>query len=292
MIKKIVLYSLGIFVLFSCNKKTHYQGYTKSNEGYYYKLLSIGDEHDDAMNDNSIVLCEASMKKMNDSVFWDTKHDAVNGLVIDLSEEAISGSCNDYFFNMALGDSVSFLLKPSVLFQQYFNSQVPQFCSNDTLLKLNVKLIKVMNTKQYNEFKNTASVKIEDTELQELKLIHEYVTKNYKSVKVDANGMYTLSKTSTNLEPVAYGKRILIKYKATYLDGRIIDREPQELEFVVGTPDQVIKGLNIVIASLKKGETTKIIVPSRLAFGELGTSNGSIAPYTPLIYEVEIIDIK
>jgi FKBP-type peptidyl-prolyl cis-trans isomerase len=65
-----------------------------------------------------------------------------------------------------------------------------------------------------------------------------------------------------------------------------------QLEFTYGTPDQLIKGLNIVIGTLKKGEFVKIIVPSRLAFGEKGSSNGSIQPYTPLVYNLKIIDIK
>ena len=43
---------------------------------------------------------------------------------------------------------------------------------------------------------------------------------------------------------------------------------------------------------LKKGEKAKIILPSQLAFGDQGSSNGVIPPYTPLVYQIEIIDIK
>jgi FKBP-type peptidyl-prolyl cis-trans isomerase len=46
------------------------------------------------------------------------------------------------------------------------------------------------------------------------------------------------------------------------------------------------------LASLKNGQTAEILLPSRLAFGEIGSSNGFVPPYTPLIYEVKIIDVK
>jgi FKBP-type peptidyl-prolyl cis-trans isomerase len=91
---------------------------------------------------------------------------------------------------------------------------------------------------------------------------------------------------------VSLGKRVKISYSGMFLDGKPIDDSEQIIEYVYGTPDQLIKGLNIVIGSLKKGETSKIIVPSRLAFGESGSSNGSIPPYTPLVYNLKIIDIK
>jgi peptidylprolyl isomerase len=111
-------------------------------------------------------------------------------------------------------------------------------------------------------------------------------------VKADGYGMYTLEKKASGLEKVSAGKRVKIAYSGSFLDGKPVDTGEQQLEFVYGTPDQLIEGLNIVIGSLKKEETIKIIVPSRLAFGESGSSNGSIPPYTPLVYNLKIIDIK
>ena len=132
----------------------------------------------------------------------------------------------------------------------------------------------------------------EDTELEELQLIDCFLAQYYKSVKANANGIYILEKKNTRGEEVIAGKKIKIAYQGAFLDGRLLEGSEQTLEFIFGTPDQIIKGLNIVIGDLKKGETTKIIVPSRLAFGESGSSNGSIPPYTPLVYTLKITDIK
>lgn len=284
---------VALILNYSCSKSELFNGYTRNADGYYYKLLGIGDGNEGPKEDDVVVL-DAVMRTQSDSVFWDTKHDAANGLYVLLKSELLEGSCNGYYLKMVEGDSASFLIKPSVFFRDYFDTIVPDFCKHDTLIKLDVKLNQIISFAEYESLKknSTGQDEEEDTELEELQIIDCYLLQNYKYVKADGNGIYVLIKTTTNLEKVSSGKKIKIAYKGTFLDGKPVDKEEQVLEFVYGTPDQLIKGLNIVIGALKKGETTKIIVPSRLAFGELGSSNGSIPPYTPLVYNIKIIDIK
>lgn len=293
MYRKIKLLLLVLAVGISCSRDNQLDDYTRDISGYYYKLLAIGDGNESPLTE-SVVVLDAVMKTQTDSVFWDTKHDASNGLFISLSSNNIKGSCVNHFLKMVEGDSMSFLIKPSVLFREYFDTIVPEFCLKDSLVKLDVRLTQIISKAEYQSLKRTSTGQDEeeDTELQELQMIDCYLLQNYKFVKADGNGIYVLNKTSTNQEKVSAGKKIKIAYQGTFLDGKPVEKTEQILEFVYGTPDQLVNGLNIVIGSLKKGETTKIIVPSRLAFGELGSSNGSIPPYTPLVYNIKIIDIK
>lgn len=292
MLQKIAICCLILLVCFGCNKQPQIEGYTRAENGFYFKLLSIGDGNEKPQVDN-VVVFDAEMKTLSDSIFWDTKHDAADGLYITLNSQLLSGSCNHYFLNMVEGDSASLLINPSVFFRNYFDTIVPDFCKRDSLVKLNVKLTQIISKQEYQALKkNSEAYDVEDTELQELQLIDSYLLQNYKYVKADGNGIYTIAKTTTNLEPVIQGKKVKVAYQGFFLDGKPVDIKEQTFEYSYGTPDQLIKGLNIVIGSLKKGETTKIIVPSRLAFGELGSSNGSVPPYTSLVYNIKIIDIK
>jgi FKBP-type peptidyl-prolyl cis-trans isomerase FkpA len=290
---KIISFIVVIVLCFGCKNQGNLNGYTRNDDGYYYKLLSIGDGNENPVSDNVCVL-EAVMKTQSDSVFWDTKHDAANGLFVALNSSHLKGSCKNYFFKMVEGDSASFLIKPSVFFRDYFDTIVPYFCLQDSLIKIDVKLSQIISNAEYQALKKNAegSDTEEDLELQELQMIDRYLNDSYKSVKADANGLYILEKSGTGSEKVASGKRVKIAFKGAFIDGKPIDLNEQIIEYIYGTPDQVIKGLNIVIGSLKKGETTKIIVPSRLAFGESGSSNGSVPPYTPIVYNIKIIDIK
>jgi FKBP-type peptidyl-prolyl cis-trans isomerase len=293
MFDKILLFCVILIFCFGCKKQQQVNGYTRDDNGYYYKLLGIGDGNNHPVLED-VCVCDAVMKTQSDSVFWDTKHDAVNGLYVSLKIKQLLGSCQSYMLKMVEGDSVSFLIKPSVFFRDFFDTIVPHFCSQDSLLKIDIKLNQIISKAEYQSLiKNAEGTDAEeDTELQELQMIDCYLTQNYKSVKADGNGLYILEKSQTSLEKVSAGKKVKIAYKGSFIDGRPIDANEQIIEYIYGTPDQVIKGLNIVIGSLKKGETTKIIVPSRLAFGELGSSNGSVPPYTPIVYNIKIIDIK
>lgn len=293
MFRKVKLLLLILVVGISCSKNHLLDGYTRDENGYYYKLLAIGDGNESPLAE-SVVVLDAVMKTQSDSVFWDTKHDASNGLYVSLSSAKIMGSCMSHYLKLVEGDSVSFLIKPSLLFREYFDTIVPDFCKNDTLVKLDVRLNQIISKAEYKSLKRNSigQDEEEDTELQELQIIDCYLLQNYKFIKADGYGIYVLNKTTTNAEKVSAGKKIKIAYQGAFLDGKPVEKTEQTLEFIYGTPDQLINGLNIVIGSLKKGETTKIIVPSRLAFGELGSSNGSIPPYTPLVYNIKIIDIK
>lgn len=293
MLTKIISCIVIASIFMGCRRHELVKGYTRDSNGFYFKLLSIGDGNESPKKDNVLVF-DAVMKTASDSVFWDTRHDATNGFYVDLNMDILQGSCHAHFLKMVEGDSVSFLIKPSVLFRSYFDTIVPEFCRKDTLIKLDVKLNQIISKAEYAAMlKNAKGEDVEeDTELEELQAIECFLIQNYKTSKADANGIYVLERTYTNLEKVVLGKKIKVAYQGSFLDGRLIDKSVQTMEYVYGTPDQQIKGLNIVIGSLKKDETTKIIVPSRLAFGESGSSNGSVPPYTPLVYNIKIIDIK
>ena len=292
MTKRFLVYAI-VFLVLSCRHTQQKNDYIKDSEGCYYKLLAIGDGNNYPLKESVLVL-EAVMKTQSDSVFWDTKHDALNGMYISLSALSDKNPCKKYFMKMVEGDSSSFLIKPTFLFRDYFDTIVPDFCKTDSLLKLDVKLIQIISRAEYQALKKNAEGKEqeEDRELEELQLIDCYLLDRYKYVKADINGIYLINKTTTGLEPVSEGKKIKVFISGEFLDGKPIDNKVQTIEFIYGMPDQVVKGLNIIIGILKKGETAKIILPSRLAFGELGSSNGSIPPYTPLVYNIKIIDIK
>lgn len=280
-------------MLIACKQKNQLiDGYSIHANGFYFKLIAIGDGSENPTKDHVVVL-DAVMRTQHDSVFWDTGHDSPDGLYVQLNNEELKGNCIAYFKNMVEGDSVSFMMPTSVFFKTFFDTIVPDFCKSDSLIKLDVKLSQIISVSEYQAMQQTAeSVEREDVELLELQRIDSYLTNNYPNVVADANGIYVLEKTKTEGLPLKVGNRVKIEFQGFFIDGKPLDKSPQIMEFIYGTPDQLIQGLNIVIASLKKGETAKIILPSRLAFGENGNSNGSVPPYTPILYNLKITDIQ
>lgn len=275
-----------LLILAACTDKPA-NGYTTATDGYAYKLLTIGDGKESAASAEG-VLCEAVLRSAHDSVFFNSRYHTPQGFYIRL-RDATRASGKHRIAILTEGDSLSLMVGKTCFFREYFDTLVPGFLKQDSMVKLDLKITRIL---QKTPAPGTTGSAVPDRELQELKEIDDYLQQHYPQVKADSYGLYILEHTTTASETVVPGKRVRVAYSGFYLNGSPLDNGRQQLEFVFGTPDQLIKGLNIVIGHLKKGETTKIIVPSRLAFGETGSTNGSIPPYTPLLYNLTLIDIK
>ncbi len=60
--------------------------------------------------------------------------------------------------------------------------------------------------------------------------------------------------------------------------------------FTIGV-GQVIKGWDLGVANMKKGEKARLFIPADLGYGSRG-AGGAIPPNSALIFDVELIDIK
>jgi FKBP-type peptidyl-prolyl cis-trans isomerase len=287
-IKSIILtIILFVFFLFSGCKKKKEINFSFHPLGYYHKLLSFG--YDSSIyRPNSIAWVTASFKTQADSVFWDSFNNLNDCLFIP-----IDSTIKANFFKHSVStsthlDSVILLVKPKDFFSQQFGyDSIPFFSKNDSVVKINFKVKEVLSPQEFKKLRlNLQKV--------ELDLIEDFfkLTKNIE-MSADSLGFYWINKPKvSSLPTIEAGNLVTLSYQAQFLNGRFFDKLATNFEFVYGTPDQVLKGINIVIGKLKLGQTAKILLPSRLAFGENGSSNGIVAPYTPLIYEIKIIDVK
>ena len=241
--------------LWHCGNQNSNNKYQKDSNGNYYQLIGIGDGKISPKASNYIIL-DTEIKTQEDSVIFNSKHNTNNGFVINLNNQLIKENFNDYFSKLVEGDSSSFLVPPTLFFKSFFNTIPPVFCKNDSIIKFNFKLNSILTI---TEFKEMQTKKNEDNELLELKIIDQYLKANYPKIKPNSFGIYELEKTkNTSINPKP-GDKLIVSYQGFFLDGKPLDASPQQIEFHYGTPDQFIKGLNIVIGSLKKGEFSTFI---------------------------------
>lgn len=283
---------LFVFLVTSCSTHTSStESYTRDSDGYYYKLFVIGDGNESPRR-GDVLLLDAIFKTQKDSVIWDSSVEGNNAFYLSLEDSILKGSFNKHLLSMVEGDSMAFYIPTAIFFKQYFHTPPPAFCSGDSMVKAGVKLLEIMNQAEYAQVLQEAQQEQEDKELKELQQIDNYLKVHQLPQQVSSDGIYYIGKSESSGEPVKSGKTVVLDYRGSFLNGRSIDISKKSMEFVYGTPDQLIKGLNIVIGGMKKGENAKIIVPSRLAFGEHGSANGSIPPYSPLLYDIKITDVK
>jgi len=89
------------------------------------------------------------------------------------------------------------------------------------------------------------------------------------------------------------GDKVSVHYKGQLLDGTEFDssyKRKQPIDFAIGV-GQVIAGWDEGIQLLKVGDKARMVIPSNLAYGSQG-AGGVIPPNAPLIFDVELMDVK
>lgn len=284
-IKFLFLTGVINFLLVACTRPAK-PVFTKAKEGYWYRLIAYTNEQDTIVPAR-FAWVQAVFSTQKDSVFYDTQNDLKDRFFIRTDTSHHTNFLKTLISHCIQGDSLCVLIPPKDFFSQQFKSPIPLFCKNDSVVKINLKIKQSLTKPEYEKVVK----KIANKELEEIESFFKSV-KDFELAK-DPLGFYWVEKPSLpGTVQINQGDQVIISYEGGFLNGRIIDHSPPGFRLIYGTPDQLLKGLNYVMARLKKGQTSKIILPSHLAFGENGSTNGSVPPFTPMLYKITIIDIK
>jgi FKBP-type peptidyl-prolyl cis-trans isomerase len=115
--------------------------------------------------------------------------------------------------------------------------------------------------------------------------------KDKEGVTTTESGLqYEVMKEGTGATPKKTDL-VRVHYHGTLIDGKVFDssiKRKEPAEFVVG---EVIAGWTEALQKMKVGDKWRLVIPSKLAYGERGTPGGPIPPNAVLVFEVELLDI-
>ncbi len=120
-----------------------------------------------------------------------------------------------------------------------------------------------------------------------------YIEEHYPTARILPSGVryILLAQGAGDARPLA-GQDAAIRYSVSLLDGTPIDSSDahggEPFTFRVGH-GQVIKGLDAVAPSMRKGEKRRLIIPWWLAYGDNGRPP-KIPPSATLVFDVELVD--
>ena len=52
------------------------------------------------------------------------------------------------------------------------------------------------------------------------------------------------------------------------------------------------RGIDIMVQEMNEGDQITVVLPSSLAFGDKGNEAFKIPPFTPVVYEIELLRVK
>ena len=275
-VNPIVIVMMVALTSLACSSK--YAGFDKTETGLYYKLFKISkDTLKPKVGDWVSLNMRYSYK---DSTLFDNTKAMGSAVRFQLPPSDFKGDIYEGLRMMSAGDSAVFIINSDSLFMKTFRQTArPAFVDSNSVVYFHITMLSVDSPENL--------VKKEEEALK------KYLEEKKITIQPEPSGLYFLESVAGQGAKIDSGTWVNLHFKVLGIDGKQIfssyDRgEPMKFEFGkrFDTP-----GFEEGVGKMKKGGKATLIVPSKIAFGEAGRGP-MVAPYSTVIYEVEILDLQ
>lgn len=255
---------------------------TETKEGDKILFHDKGDGKKGKEGD--ILTFDLVIKTPNDTTVKDTYREH-HPIQIPLQKGQFKGSFENGLMQLSQGDSATIFVSADSLYSR-IQQPLPTGVTKGSDLKFIVKVHKIQTREDFMH-------EINKRKDGEGKTLEDYATKNLKGATKTPEGLYyAVVKAGTGISPAA-GDTVVVHYTGKFFNGKVFDsslQAGQPLVFPIGQ-GMVIPGWEMALSKMKKGEKSTFVIPSSLAYGEQG-AGGVIEPFTPLVFDIELLDVK
>ena len=309
----------GIIILFAatlglaaCNN------YKKGPGGLMYQIHKDGGK--DKIKEGDIVKLNFIQKNERDSVMFNT-FDMEQPQIFPVGKKVYAGDMNDVLYLFGEGDSATFKLNLDTM-AKHSGQPKPPANAKDTYIVFTVKVEKVLKKtageadstfqkKAQEFFQKDYQADVAKKKSAEAGKISKFIEDNKLKVQTTASGLQYVITNPGSAEKPVLGDTIMLNYTGKLLtkksDGseRVFDTSIEKVAkdakihnpmaqyaprpFTIGN---AIPGFDEGYQLIGKGGKITLIIPSKLGYGEGGQPQAGITPFSPLCFEVEIVDIK
>lgn len=309
--KSLVFLFAATLGLAACNN------FKKGPGGLMYQIHKTDGKN--KIVEGDIIKINAIQKTDKDSVTSST-YDSEQPAVFPVSKKQWAGDISDALMLLAEGDSATFKIDLDSM-AKYSNQPKPA-TQKDKYMVFTVKIEKVMHKaageadstfqkKATEFFKKDFQATVARHKASEAGKIKKFIEDNKLKVQTTASGLqYVITApgdaqraTPTDTLMVNYTGKLLPKSSAG--KDQIFDTSVEKIAKENGKYNQMaqygprpfslgraIPGFDEGLKLIGKGGKITLIIPSALAYGEGGMPQGGITPFSPLSFDVEIVDIK
>lgn len=282
------------------------EGFLVHPDGLEYRIIRSNGKRKPKPGE----VCVMNMQYLTeqDSILFDSR-DFGEPLLSNMQKPDFRGGIETGIEMMGEGDSALFRVSADSLFEKTFLEVLPPDISPGSKITYYVGLIKVRTVDELladeEKMERDRKASIEKRKNNEASSIKQYLKLNSIETKAFESGAILVSSKRGKGKIAAKGQKVSIWYTAKTLDGTLYDtnieaeakvagvsfsdRNFEPLEVIMGAK-QVFPGLEEGLSHMLSGGKAKLILPSSLAYGAMQV--GSLPPYSPLVYEIEVIEIK
>ncbi|WP_113637431.1 FKBP-type peptidyl-prolyl cis-trans isomerase [Nubsella zeaxanthinifaciens] len=307
--KSLVILFAAALGLAACNTEK------KGPGGLLYKVHKSGGK--DKIKEGDVVKLNITQKTEKDSLLGST-YDFEQAQVMPVGKKQFPGDLMDALTLVGEGDSVTFKINlDSMAF--YSKQPKPDLFKNDKFVSLIVKVEKVFKKgpkEADSTFQKRASdffqadykADMDKKKTAEPAKIKAYIEDNNLKVQTSPSGLqYIITAPGSGAKPVD-GDTVSVNYigrftkkgedkKYKIFDTNVESAAKEAKMNQPGRPYTPVKmpvgstvpGFTEALKLVGKGGKITAIIPSKLGYGEQG--GGPIAPYSPLVFEIEVLDV-
>ncbi|MEE1001619.1 MAG: FKBP-type peptidyl-prolyl cis-trans isomerase [Bacteroidales bacterium] len=291
--RNILALALSLAVLASCGKKDEENGFVKTASGYEFKHC-VENKNAPKAKEGDILLGELEIR-LNDSVVLSSNYGSPDRLF--KIGKPVAGSMDEFLLNMHIGDS-AVMKAPADSVAQYIGGLIAK---PGDVIWFYLSIHQIISQRELSEHEREVKERfaVEDS------VLSDFVARKYPNAKKMESGLYVINATKTEGVKAEFGKTVSVFYSVSDTTGKMYDTNMKSaakkggifnpnqrydaFEFVLGD-DGLIAGWTEGVSYMRKGEKSLVLLPSYLAYGEAGY--GPITPYMPLLFELELVDVK
>lgn len=271
-----------VLLFVSCSPKT--DGFTCTENKLCYKLIALGDE-ERMPQEGDLLYINMELKDISGrtlGVFSALEHPPI---AFEFEEKKGFWELISMLYE---GDSAAFKVKTDSLPEVLNYSK-----EGEGILYL--KLLKIVDIKSYalnTQFPGLISAFPKEFELA-CDFFSEYQT---DSVFLYSDMYFlVLNSGQINQDKPQLHDKVNIDFEGFFLDGKCFDstiKRKETFEFRIGEQGQVISGIEKALQNMRPQSECLVLIPSSLAFGIRGSTDGQIPGNETLIYKIRLNHIE
>lgn len=299
---------LSLILIVACDS----QKQEKTEDGVEYVLIESGEGG--SFEEGDFAIFSIKIVDSKDSVMIDSERDGELPVQINDSILSTRGPLFSILKELQIGDSIKTKLSASQVLTEGFRQPISQDKDKAERLTVFAKTLEKLDTAGFmawQQQKRTEAMEEMQKKAEEQKGIDDQLIKDFLAQKnIEANrtesGLFYIVTQEGSGEQPQQGDSVSVNYVGKLMDGTVFDTSYEELAQEAGVYNenrtyspfsfpigkrQVIAGWDEGLMLLNEGSKATFYIPSGLAYGQRG-SGRRIPPNSPLIFDVELVEVK
>jgi FKBP-type peptidyl-prolyl cis-trans isomerase 2 len=284
--RSLINFSAVSLLLFSCSGNREFQSLPS---GVEYCFVEKSESFSEA-KPGDVWNLDITYYNSDDSLLFNSRDVAQNFVMTVPEKNILEGSVEEGILLMSKGDSAVFRVDAVDFFKKSRKIEVPDYILPGEKLTFHVRLNDIIDGAEYQKGIDDW---IDKMYAQELLIIKDYIEReNLQASKIDS-GVYKKVLKEGRGTLTAAGKTVTVNFIGHFIDGREFDntyKRNEPFKFCLGS-GKTVPGFETALATMKKGEKARFIIPSKQGYGPYGRK-GVIPKFATLIFDVEMIDFE